>query len=133
VFSTAPPPAVADALDESISIVEGEPERRHRLLSLARVLRDRLAASGVPVPAGVSQIVPIVLGGNEAAVAVAAALRRDGFDVRAIRPPSVPPGTARLRVSLNAGLDDATLDRFVGALRAALDSSRVHACAAVSS
>ena len=55
-----------------------------------------------------SQIVPIVIGDNDRAVAVARALQADGFDVRAIRPPTVPPGTARLRVSVNAALSDET-------------------------
>ena len=60
------------------------------------------------------------IGDNDRAVAVARALQAEGFDVRAIRPPSVPPGTARLRVSVNAGLSEETLDRFVAALAAAL-------------
>ena len=63
-----------------------------------------------------SHIVPIVIGDNDRALAAAAALQAQGFDVRAIRPPSVPPGTARLRISINAGLDDETIDRFAAAL-----------------
>jgi 8-amino-7-oxononanoate synthase len=57
-----------------------------------------------------------VIGDNTRALAAAAALQAEGFDVRAIRPPSVPPGTARLRISINAGLDDDTIDRFADAL-----------------
>ena len=59
---------------------------------------------------------PIVVGANEAAVALAAGLQRRGFDVRAIRPPTVPPGTARLRVAVNAQLSEDDLERFVAAL-----------------
>jgi 8-amino-7-oxononanoate synthase len=66
-----------------------------------------------------SQIIPLVLGSNERAVAVAEALQREGFDVRAIRPPTVPEGTARLRISINVNLSERILDRFVDALCAA--------------
>ena len=130
VFSTAPPPALADALDASLSIVEEEPERRERLLARAAFLRARLTAAGVSVTDGYSQILPIVLGDNERAVAVARVLQHEGFDVRAIRPPSVPAGTARLRVSVNAGLSEGVLDQFVATLSAAL--KEIDLCAASS-
>jgi 8-amino-7-oxononanoate synthase len=120
IFSTAPPPALADALDASLAIVEAEPERRERLHARSTYLRARLAAAGVDLPAGSSQIVPIILGDNARATAVAAAVQNKGFDVRAIRPPSVPDGTARLRVAVNAGLSESTLDSFAEALEAAL-------------
>jgi 8-amino-7-oxononanoate synthase len=131
VFSTAPPPALADALDASLAIVESEPERRQRLHDRARFLRTRLAAAGIRVPAGSSQIVPILIGDNEPAVAVAGVLQREGFDVRAIRPPTVPPGTARLRVSVNAALSEEVLDRFVDVLATTL--REVGLCSAASS
>jgi 8-amino-7-oxononanoate synthase len=113
IFSTAPPPAVAAALDASLDLIEAEPQRRARLLELASHLRQRLEIPGT------SQIVPIVLGANEPAVAAADALQREGFDVRAIRPPTVPEGTARLRISVNVNLTERILDRFVDALCAA--------------
>jgi 8-amino-7-oxononanoate synthase len=100
--------------------VSTEPERRCRVRDRALSLRRRLQLAGLAVPAGSSQIVPVVLGSNTTAMAVAAALQQDGFDVRAIRPPSVPAGKARLRVSVNAGLSESTLDRFVEALEAAV-------------
>ena len=131
VFSTAPPPAVADALDASLSLIEAEPGRRDRLKARARYLRTRLAAAGISVPAGSSQIIPVVIGENEQAVRVARTLQEDGFDVRAIRPPSVPAGTARLRVSVNADLSDRTLDQFVSALAETLREARL--CSAASS
>jgi 8-amino-7-oxononanoate synthase len=68
---------------------------------------------------GTSQIIPIVLGSNEKAMAVAEALQQHGFDVRAIRPPAVPEGTARLRISINVNLSERTIDSFVDALCAA--------------
>jgi 8-amino-7-oxononanoate synthase len=120
VFSTAPPPALAEALDASLTIIETDPGKRERLGARSTYLRARLTAAGVEAPAGSSQIVPILLGDNARASTVAAALQHEGFDVRAIRPPSVPEGTARLRISVNAGLSEQTLDSFVDALAAAL-------------
>jgi 8-amino-7-oxononanoate synthase len=113
IFSTAPPPAVAAALDASLDLIESEPQRRERLFELASYARRRLG-----VTEG-SQIVPVVLGSNEWAVAVAEALQHEGFDVRAIRPPTVPEGTARLRISVNVNLSERIIDSFVDALCAA--------------
>jgi 8-amino-7-oxononanoate synthase len=131
VFSTAPPPAVVDAIEASLTLVEREPERRIRVRALADRLRSRLSDRGVAVPDGDSQIVPIPVGDNARAVSVAARLADDGFDVRAIRPPSVPVGTARLRVSVNAGLDEPTVDRFASAVATAMQE--VGLCSAASS
>jgi 8-amino-7-oxononanoate synthase len=131
VFSTAAPPALADAIDASLDVIRDEPERRRRLASRVRHIRSQLALAGVPVPADGSQIVPIAIGDNDRAVAVAEALRAEGFDVRAVRPPSVPPGSARLRVSVNAALSDETIDRFARSLAAAL--REVGLCSAGSS
>ncbi len=131
VFSTAPPPAIAAALDAALDTIAAEPIRRQRLHERVRFLRERLASVGITLPADVSQIIPIVVGDNDAAVNLAEALQSQGFDVRAIRPPTVPAGTARLRVSVNAELTEEELDRFVGALRRCL--GEVERCAAVSS
>jgi 8-amino-7-oxononanoate synthase len=131
VFSTAPPPALAEALDASLDVIAAEPGRRERLASRVRSMRDRLAAAGIAVPPGASQIIPVAIGDNDRAVAVAAALQAAGFDVRAIRPPTVPAGTARLRVSINAGLSDETIGRFTVSLAAAL--KEVGLCSAGSS
>jgi 8-amino-7-oxononanoate synthase len=120
VFSTAAPPAIAAAIDSSLDIVAAEPERRARLHSRARYLRRRLRAAGIDAVDDSSQIVPIMIGDNTRAVAVASALQADGFDVRAIRPPTVAVGTARLRVSVNAGLAESTLDAFVERLASTL-------------
>jgi 8-amino-7-oxononanoate synthase len=116
IFSTAPPPAIAAALDASLDVIAAEPERRERVRFLSSYLRERLRDAGIPVPAGDSPIVPVIIGENQRAVAVAAVLQQAGFDVRAIRPPTVPQGTARLRISINAGLSEEILDRFVGHL-----------------
>ncbi len=100
-------------------------------MRLTRDLRAQLSDAGVAVLPGSSQIVPVVLGDNDRAVAVAQALQSQGFDVRAIRPPSVAPGTARLRITVNVGLAEATIRRFVDALAAAVKGSA--RCSAVSS
>ncbi|MEP6962837.1 MAG: 8-amino-7-oxononanoate synthase [Acidobacteriota bacterium] len=113
IFSTAAPPAVAAALDASLDVIEAEPERRARLRFLARYLRGKLGLQGD------SPIVPVIVGENDRAVALAAELQREGFDVRAIRPPTVPEGTARLRISVNVNLSEETLDRFAECLERA--------------
>ena len=110
IFSTAPPPAVAAALAASLEVIANEPERRERLLALASYLRKRLGLEGD------SPIVPVIIGENERAVVVASELQAAGFDVRAIRPPTVPAGTARLRITVNQELGEEALDRFVEAL-----------------
>ncbi len=116
VFSTAPPPAVADAIETSLTIVTEEPERRAQLRRRAAFLRERLGEAGITAPGGDTPIIPIVLGRNDRAIAVADALHAEGFDVRAIRPPTVPAGTARLRVSVNAQLEEVDLGRFASRL-----------------
>jgi 8-amino-7-oxononanoate synthase len=119
VFSTAPPPAVAAALDVSLDIVKHE-QRRSLLAGRVMYLRNALRKAAVPVPEGFTQIIPIVLGDNDRALLAAGQLQARGFDVRAIRPPSVAPGTARLRVAVNVGLSESTIDRFVDVLAATL-------------
>ncbi|MGE0448976.1 MAG: aminotransferase class I/II-fold pyridoxal phosphate-dependent enzyme [Vicinamibacterales bacterium] len=131
VFSTAPPPAIASALSASLDVIEAEPERRVRLLRLSAYLRAALGAAGVDVPLDSSPIVPVHVGPNEPAMAVAGALQAAGFDVRAIRPPTVAPGTARLRVSVNVGIDEATMDQFARAVANALQEAGI--CSAASS
>ncbi len=124
VFSTAPPPALAAALQASLDLVANEPERRARVLAGAALLRALLGEAGLAVLAGRSPVVPVLLGDHRRAVAVAARLQAEGFDVRAIRPPTVPPGTARLRVSVHADHDEATLRTFARALVRAVGAER---------
>jgi 8-amino-7-oxononanoate synthase len=125
IFSTAPPPSLAAALEASLDIVDAEPERRATLANRVRLLRGALRTAGIDIPDGSTQIIPIVLGDNDRAVQAAAALQAQGFDVRAIRPPTVPPGTARLRIPVNVTLSEDVLTRFAGALAAHLRPGRV--------
>lgn len=116
VFSTAPPPAVAEALDEALELIAEEPWRREQIRALAALLRERLGMDSDDSP-----IVPLVIGDSRAAVAVAHRLGESGFDARAVRPPTVPEGTARLRVSLNADLTADDVSRFARHLQSILE------------
>ena len=116
IFSTAPPPPVAAALEASLDVIRDEPERRTQLLQKCVLLRGLLHDSGLEIPSSNSQIIPVVLGDNQRACHAADELQREGFDARALRPPTVPVGTARLRVTVNVGLDESTLRRFASAL-----------------
>lgn len=116
IFSTAPIPALANALQVSIDIVKEENERRERLIELSKNFRKLLQNNGFDVDNNSTQIVPIIIGESEKAVEIAQNLQRESFDVRAIRPPTVPQNSARLRVSLNVGLSEDTLENFVRAL-----------------
>jgi 8-amino-7-oxononanoate synthase len=106
IFSTAPSPLMAAAMREALRICAEEPERRTRLSALIAHAEQVLKPLGI-APSG-SQIVPIVLGEDARAMAAAEALQAAGFDIRGIRPPTVPQGTSRLRLSLtlNATPDD---------------------------
>lgn len=109
VFSTVPPPSVCAAASRALQIVREEPQRRERLLENAARLRARLAAQDWDVGPSVSQIIPIVVGTPQRAVELANDLARRGYYVPAIRPPSVPEGQSRLRISVSHGHDDAML------------------------
>jgi len=116
VFTTAAPPMVSAALSEALQIIEREEWRRERLRALAAQLREGLAGSGYRLLASDTAIQPIVVGSNEGALALSAALHARGIWVPAIRPPTVPAGTARLRVSLSAAHGVEDVQRLVDAL-----------------
>lgn len=106
IYATAPSPLMAVASATALDIVADEPDRRERLARLVKLAGDKAETLGF-VPSG-SQILPINVGDNARAMQLAEALQARGFDVRGIRPPTVPEGTARLRISLtlNVGEDD---------------------------
>ena len=120
VFTTAPPPTLLAAVEAALDILEREPGRRRRVSEAAAHLRWSLGQRGLPVVPGEGPIVPVVLGGNRRALAVARHLRRRGFDVRAIRPPTVPAGSSRLRISVHADHRREDLDALVDSLDGAL-------------
>jgi 8-amino-7-oxononanoate synthase len=115
VFSTGLSPAVAAAATAGLRVAEAEPHRRARALAAARQLREGLVSLGVR-PLGYGHVVPWVLGEPAAAVQASKELQAEGIDVRAIRPPSVPVGTARLRFAMSATHQGADIERVVGAV-----------------
>lgn len=116
VFSTALPPAVLGAAHAAVRIARRDTARRERLWRNARRLHEGLADSGFRLGPLDSTIVPVVLGEPRVALAVAHRAMRDGVWAPAIRPPTVPPGTARLRLTPIATHDDAQIDRTVRVL-----------------
>jgi len=115
IFSTALPPPVLGAALEGVRIARAEPWRRERALALAERLRGALGQAPQP-----SAIVPVPVGADAEAVRLAQSLQDQGFDVRAVRPPTVPAGSARLRITTGAHLLDPELDALADALRRAL-------------
>jgi 8-amino-7-oxononanoate synthase len=89
---------------------------RQRLAELAAHLRSRLAEAGVDTGASSTQIVPVIVGEAEQALALSEALAADGMLASAIRPPTVPPGTSRLRIALQATHDPQDVDRLADLL-----------------
>lgn len=118
IFSTAPSPLMAAAVRAALGLIVAEPERRTALHALARRAGAALARLGVPDSG--SQILPVILGSDARAMASAAALQHAGFDVRGIRPPTVPEGTARLRLSITLNATAADIDGLTEALTGAL-------------
>ncbi len=119
IFSTAPSPLMAAAVREALRLLAHEPERRAALHGLARHA-GALFADRLGVPDSGSQILPVILGNDARAMQTAAALQQAGFDVRGIRPPTVPEGTARLRISITLNVTEADIDGLVDALEALL-------------
>jgi len=108
IFTTALPPAVGEWWLETITRVRADHTSRARLHEAAAVFRSALAQQGIKA-LGDDYIVPIVFGSDAVAVHAAERLQSLGYDIRAIRPPSVPPGTARLRIAVHADHDPAML------------------------
>lgn len=116
IFSTAPPPILLHALDVTLDRLAELPELRVRVQALAGRLRAQLREAGFDCLNSTGPIVPVVLGENRAALEISAGLQAQGLDVRAIRPPSVAEGTARLRISVQASHNETDIDRLTTAL-----------------
>jgi 8-amino-7-oxononanoate synthase len=115
IFATAPSPLIAAITRAALEISRTNPERREQLARLVEFagheLRRRCGIEGSG-----THILPVIIGSDQAAVSVAASLQRRGFDIRAIRPPTVPEGTARLRIALTTAVDEATISALFAAL-----------------
>ncbi len=118
IFSTALAPPTCAAACRAVRIVQEEPEPRRRLLHLAETLRQALQAEGFDTGTSSSQIVPVIVREPETALELSRRLQAHGFLVPAIRPPSVPAGTSRLRISVTAGHREEDIDTLTRVIAA---------------
>ncbi len=116
VYSTALPPALAATARAAVALARRSDDRRAHLAVLIARFRTGAAQLGLPLAASSTPIQPLLLGDSAAAMRAAAALETRGLLVTAIRPPTVPEGTARLRITLSAAHDEADVDRLLAAL-----------------
>jgi 8-amino-7-oxononanoate synthase len=115
IYATAPSPLVAATVRAALDLVQRQPQRRQALLQRIASAGMDLAAKTRHAPSG-SHIQPIIVGTDARAVALADALKARGFDIRAIRPPTVPEGTARLRLTISLNTSEADLTTLIAAL-----------------
>ena len=116
IFSTALPAYFAEQVRAALQLSAGMGEERRALLKRAKTLIQDLQNEGFDTAGSASQIVPVVLGGNEETLDAAAYLQGEGFAIRAIRPPTVPAGRARLRLSLTVKIAEEEVRRLVKSL-----------------
>jgi 8-amino-7-oxononanoate synthase len=116
VYTTALPPAVAEATRESLRLVQAESWRREKLQALVARFRQGASELDLPLMDSFTPIQPLVLGDAARASSVSQRLREQGFLISAIRPPTVPEGTARLRITFSALHEEQHVDRLLTAL-----------------
>lgn len=114
IFSTAPSPLMAVAALEALAILTEEPQRRSALESLVTFTGRQAKGYGLPISG--SQVQPVIIGDDEAVMQIALRLQQFGFDVRGVRPPTVPQGTARLRISITLNVTEAQIAGLFDAL-----------------
>ncbi len=125
IYTTALPPAACAAALAALDVVESEPWRREKVACLAGRLRAGLRERlGVEPGLAETPIVPLIVGDARRATGFSAALEAEGFLVPAIRPPTVPPGTARLRISVSADHSEEDIDRLLEAVERHWDRAR---------
>ncbi len=120
VFSTAPPPAIAAAARRALRIVRDEPQHREQLLANVRRFRAGARQLGIPLSASETPIQPLLLGQEQRALDLSQALFDRGYWVAAIRPPTVPHGTSRLRITFSAAHTAEQIDGLLEGLAAGL-------------
>jgi 8-amino-7-oxononanoate synthase len=123
IFSTAMPPYLAGQIRAALELIRQADPERALLRDIAASLRDALASRGLQFGASTTHIVPVILGTNEKALRVAAQLQANGFAAKAIRPPTVPAGTSRVRLSLTSQITAGDVQRIVAIIAAASQSS----------
>lgn len=124
IFSTANPPYIAHQIRAALALARADDDRRAHLREISLALRSDLSAAGLHCGPGDTPIVPVILGSNESALRVATELQAAGFAVKAIRPPTVPSNSARIRISLNASISLDDVHRLARALSAVASSAR---------
>ena len=122
IFSTAPSPLMAVAVSAALDRIAQADELRDRLMKL-RVYAERAICERLGFPPSGSQIIPVVLGEDKRTMRVAEALQAAGFDIRGIRPPTVPRGTSRLRLSLTLNVDEDDVSALADALAQAIQDA----------
>ncbi len=124
IFSTATPPYIAHQIRAALTIARAADARRAHLRQIAAALRAALSAASLSCGSGDTPIVPVILGSNESALRVASELQSHGFAVKAIRPPTVPAGAARIRLSLTSEVSLEDVHRLARALVTAASAVR---------
>jgi 8-amino-7-oxononanoate synthase len=124
IYTTAPPPAVAAATRAALRLVREQDWRRDQLQALLRRYREGAAQLGVELADSPTPIQPLIVGEASAALRLRDALRARGILIGAIRPPTVPPGSARLRITFSATHSEAQVDRLLAALEQLLPQHR---------
>jgi 8-amino-7-oxononanoate synthase len=112
IYATAPSPLQAVLVREALHALADEPERRERELALI-AFANRLLVERLGIATSGSQILPVIIGDNKRCLAIAERMQADGFDVRAVRPPTVPAGTARLRIAITLNIDEEAIAQMV--------------------
>ncbi len=123
IYSTAPSPLMAAGVREALRMLDDEPGRREALERLVAFVDHGLRNRFGMEPSG-SQIQPVVIGDNARALRIADTLQAQGFDIRAIRPPTVPEGTARLRLSITLNVDQEQIASMLDCLADAMEKHR---------
>jgi 8-amino-7-oxononanoate synthase len=116
IYSTSISPIICDAVVAAIEVMQHEPWRQQRVRALAMNVRTRLRERGMKIPAGDSPIIPILLGEEQAALQAAEQLKDRGLLVVAVRPPTVPPGSSRLRITLSCAHSDEEIECLIQSL-----------------
>lgn len=117
IYTTGLPPAVCGASLGALEVLQQEPQRVEKLWDNAKKIRDGLRALGYDIPRGAGPIMPIIVGENDEAVKMSEKLLEEGILVVAIRPPTVPKGTARLRLSVSAAHTDGDIEKLFNAFK----------------
>ena len=125
IYSTALPPPVLGAIDAALDLVPAMDAERAHVARLAMRFRAAAAVAGLDTGASATQIVPLIVGGNEAALALSERLREAGFFATAIRPPTVPPDTARVRLAFSAAHTDEDVEAVLAVLAPHVSSAHV--------